>query len=113
MHRAFIVTMSDIKQGPQLLAFPGQSGVQVVETGVRDSPIESVVVYQDRAEVKRRLTVHLAAGENEVIISDLADCLDKNSVRYSKALVIPETTTEHLEACPHSFIVESHLSPLC
>ena len=77
--------MSVKKQGAQTLAFPGQSGVQVVETKVRDSPIESVVVYQNRAEVKRRLTVHLVTGDNEVIIYDLADCLDKNSVRYGSA----------------------------
>ncbi len=66
----------------QTLAFPGTLGVQVIETKVRDSPIDSVVVYQDRAEVKRRLSVHLATGENELIISDLTDCVDQNSVRW-------------------------------
>ncbi len=64
------------------LAFPGKSGVQVIETKVRDSPIDSVVVYQDRAEVKRRLSVYLATGENELIISDLTHCVDQNSVRW-------------------------------
>ncbi len=66
----------------QTLAFPGTSGVQMIETKVRDLPIDSVVVYQDRAEVKRRLSVHLATGENELIISDLTDCVDQNSVRW-------------------------------
>ena len=63
-------------------AFAGSSAVQVVETAVGDCDIESVVVYQDRAEVKRAVPVHLYPGENEVIVFDLADCVDKNSIRY-------------------------------
>ena len=62
-------------------AFPGSSTVQVVETAVGDCAIESVVVYQDRAEVKRAVPVHLYPGENEVIVFDLAECVDKNSIR--------------------------------
>ena len=50
------------------LAFPGAGCVQVVETAVRDCAIESVVVYADRAEVKRRVPVNLAAGKNEVVV---------------------------------------------
>ncbi len=65
-----------------LLAFPGSSSVQVIETKVRDSPIDSVVVYQDRAEVRRMLRVELATGENELIISDLTHCIEQNSVRW-------------------------------
>ncbi len=73
---------STLKQNkPCMLAFPSTSGAQVIETKVRDSPIDSVVVYQDRAEVRRRLTVHLVTGENELIISDLTHCIDQNSVR--------------------------------
>ena len=62
-------------------AFPGSSVVQVVETGVGDCAIESVVIYHDRAEVKRAVPVHLTPGENEVIVYDLAECVDKNSIR--------------------------------
>ena len=65
------------------LAFSGCQNVQVVETAVRECAIESVVVYGDRAEVKRAVPVSLAAGENEVIVYDLAECVDKNSIRYS------------------------------
>ena len=64
-------------------AFPGSSVAQVVETGVGDCAIESVVIYQDRAEVKRAVPVHLIPGENEVIVYDLAECVDKNSIRYT------------------------------
>ena len=63
-------------------AFPGSSVSQVVETGVGDCAIEAVVVYQDRAEVKRAVPIHLCPGENEVIVYDLAECVDKNSIRY-------------------------------
>ena len=66
----------------KLLAFPGDTEVQVIETRVRDCSIDSVVVYKDRAEVKRVAPVHLCAGENEVIVSDLPECVDKNSIRY-------------------------------
>ena len=65
-------------------AFPGSSVAQVVETGVGDCAIESVVIYQDRAEVKRAVPVHITPGENEVIVYDLAECVDKNSIRYTK-----------------------------
>jgi len=65
----------------QLLAFPSHEGVQVIESRVRDSPIDSVVVYKDRAEVKRRMRVSLAAGENELVVSDIAECVDQNSIR--------------------------------
>ena len=72
--------MSD-KGALKTKAFPGSSTVQVVETAVGDCTIESVVIYQDRAEVKRAVPVHLYPGENEVIVRDLAGCVDKNSIR--------------------------------
>ena len=66
-------------------AFPGHSAVQLVEVAVGECAIHSVVVYQDRAEVKRSLPVHLLAGENELILTNMAECADKNSVRYIAA----------------------------
>ena len=56
--------------------------VQRVEVCVRECGIHSVVVYRDRAEVKRTVPVRLSAGENEVVINGLADCIDKNSIRW-------------------------------
>ena len=67
----------------QTKAFPGSSVAQVVETAAGDCAIESVVVYQDRAEVKRAVPIHLIPGENEVIVYDLVECVDKNSIRYN------------------------------
>ena len=64
------------------LAFSGRKNVQVVESAVRECAIESVVVYSDRAEIKRAVPVSLAVGENEVIVYDLAECVDKNSIRF-------------------------------
>ena len=63
------------------VAFCGHKNVQVIETGVRDCKIESVVVYSDRAEVKRAVPVTLTAGENEVIIYDLSTCVAEESIR--------------------------------
>ena len=43
--------------------------------------IHSVTVYRDRAEVKRSVRVRLEAGENEIVVSGLPACTDKNSIR--------------------------------
>ena len=72
----------------QTKAFPSISVAQVVETVVGDCAIESAVVYQDRAEVKRAVPVRLTPGENEVIVYDLAECVDKNSIRYVRFVPI-------------------------
>ena len=57
------------------------SGQNKVEVEVKECAIHSVVVYQDRAEVRRVVPANLAAGENEVIINGLAECVDKDSIR--------------------------------
>ena len=65
------------------LPFSGRRGVQkVITTSVRDCAIESVVVFADRAEVRRAVPVTLAAGENEVVIYGLSSCMDTNSIRF-------------------------------
>ena len=58
-----------------------RSGQNKVEVKVNECAIHSVVVYQDRAEVRRVVPANLVAGENEVIINGLAECVDKNSIR--------------------------------
>ena len=58
-----------------------RSGQNKVEVKVKECAIHSVVVYQDRAEVRRVVPANLAAGENEVIINGLAECVDKDSIR--------------------------------
>lgn len=45
---------------------------------------ESVVVYLDRAEVKRSLKTKLRAGENEIILNDLSQYINKDTVRYEE-----------------------------
>ena len=61
----------------------GRKGVQVIEVVVGACVIHSVVVYSDRAEVRRTVPASLAAGENEVLLTGLAECVDKNSIRYT------------------------------
>ena len=58
-----------------------RSGQNKVDVEVKKCAIHSVVVYQDRAEVRRLVPANLTAGENEVIINGLAECVDKNSIR--------------------------------
>ena len=64
-----------------------RSGQNKVEVDVKECAIHSVVVYQDRAEVRRVVPANLAAGENEVIINGLAECVDKDSIRCVCVLV--------------------------
>ncbi len=72
---------------------------QIMEVAVRECVIESVVVYGDRAEVKRAIPVSLAAGENEVVVQDLAECVDKNSIRF--VVCVPRKPQYSLRADPH------------
>ena len=68
-------------KGEQLV---GKKGVRTVEVVVGACAIHSVVVYGDRAEVKRTVPASLAAGENEVFLTRLAECVDKNSIRCAE-----------------------------
>lgn len=47
----------------------------------KEAEIHSVTVYRDRAEVKRSVLVRAEEGENEVVVSGLPECTDKNSIR--------------------------------
>ncbi len=69
------------------LAFSGHKNVRVICAAVRGCAIESVVVYRDRAEVKRAVPLTLAPGESEVIVHGLAQCVDKNSIRLRLGLL--------------------------
>lgn len=48
---------------------------------IKELPCEKVVVYQDRAEVKRLIKTRLNKGENEIIISNVSNNVDQDSVR--------------------------------
>ncbi len=45
---------------------------------------DKVVVFTDRAEVRRTLKLILNEGENEIVISNVANLIDQDSVRYTK-----------------------------
>ena len=40
-----------------------------------------VVVYQDRAEIKREICVNVKGGESEIIITGLSESIDGDSIR--------------------------------
>jgi len=48
---------------------------------MKDQKCEQVVVFQDRAEVKRSFSVKLVNGENEVCINNVSASIDHDSVR--------------------------------
>ncbi|QRV90683.1 hypothetical protein RhiJN_18701 [Ceratobasidium sp. AG-Ba] len=52
-----------------------------VNSAQQDDQIESVTVFQTRAEVKRRIQVELRAGQNHVEIEKLPNCVIEDSIR--------------------------------
>ncbi len=52
------------------------------EFSMKSLTCEKVVVYTDRAEVKRTLKLKLNEGENEIVFSNVANFIDQESVRY-------------------------------
>lgn len=48
---------------------------------VKDLPLQTVVVYTDRAEVKRQIKCTVRAGANEIVVSDIAGNADPDSIR--------------------------------
>lgn len=43
--------------------------------------VETVVVYLDRAEVCRSFKAKVKSGQNELIVKDLSQSIDKDSIR--------------------------------
>lgn len=64
---------------------------------------EQVVVFQDRAEVKRILRASIKKGENEIILSNVTSSIDQDSVRVegkgnaSILDVICQTKSVHID----------------
>ena len=48
---------------------------------MKDLPCEKVVVFKDRAEVKRLVRTRLKKGENEIVINGVTNSIDRDSVR--------------------------------
>lgn len=48
---------------------------------MKDLNCRKVVVFKDRAEVKRTMKTILKKGENELVISGVTNCIDRDSVR--------------------------------
>uniref|UniRef100_A0A1I7Y9G3 DUF4139 domain-containing protein n=1 Tax=Steinernema glaseri TaxID=37863 RepID=A0A1I7Y9G3_9BILA len=51
-------------------------------------PIYQVTIYNDRAEVKRELRSHLAAGFHELVIENLASTIDSNSIHIEGTRIV-------------------------
>lgn len=53
-----------------------------VEKAAKTCPVDGVTVFLDRAEVKRLVEVDLKQGENEILITELPDVMDEDSIRF-------------------------------
>lgn len=53
-----------------------------MELSVKDCPIHSVVVYTDRAEVKKTVNVEISGGESTIVVKDLSEFVDGDSIRF-------------------------------
>lgn len=49
---------------------------------VQECTTNSIVVYKDRAEVKREVSIAVTQGENEVTFTGLSEAVDGDSIRY-------------------------------
>ena len=58
----------------------GVKKAPVIEIPVSKCQIHSVVVYRDRAAVKRVVHAHLLPGENKVVVNGLAEAVKKESI---------------------------------
>ena len=63
--------------------------------------VETVVVYLDRAEVCRSFKAKLKTGQNELIVKDLSQSIDKDSIRVegrgSATISEVSVQTKHLD----------------
>ena len=57
-----------------------------IERTAKSCPVEGVTVFLDRAEVKRRIDIHLGKGKNEITVTQLPEVMDEDSLRYVAAL---------------------------
>ena len=57
------------------------SRAPAAEYDVSDLEVGGVVVYPDRAEVKRMIRVSLKKGENDVMVNQLPSVVDSKSLR--------------------------------
>jgi len=57
------------------------SKVPVGEFNSSDLEVGGVVVYRDRAEVKRLIRVNVKKGENDVVVNQLPSVVDPKSLR--------------------------------
>jgi len=57
------------------------SKVPVGEFNSSDLEVSGVVVYRDRAEVKRLIRVSVKKGENDVVVNQLPSVMDPKSLR--------------------------------
>ena len=57
------------------------SRAPIAEYDASDLEVGGVVVYPDRAEVKRMIRVSLKKGENDVMVNQLPSVVDSKSLR--------------------------------
>ncbi|GMS95269.1 hypothetical protein PENTCL1PPCAC_17444, partial [Pristionchus entomophagus] len=60
-------------------------------------PLRSVVVYADRAEVKRVVTTRLPKGTNEIILQNVSNVIERQSVRVdAQGVLIQEVQYQEI-----------------
>lgn len=53
-----------------------------LEINVKSCPVDNVTVFVDRAEVNRLVDVDLENGNNEILLKNLPENIDSDSIRY-------------------------------
>ncbi len=55
---------------------------------IKDCSVRGVVIYRDRAEVKRVVPVYIRGGESDVVITELSEAVDGDSIRLVWSMVV-------------------------
>ena len=53
------------------------------EVSIKGCPVKNVTVFTDRAEVNRLVDLEVTKGNIEVLLQDLPECIDEDSIRYT------------------------------
>jgi len=64
-----------------------------------DLEVGGVVVYRDRAEVKRLIRVSVKKGENDVVVNQLPSVIDPKSLRLVSTIVMTHEMVSDIAVC--------------
>uniref|UniRef100_A0A915DX73 DUF4140 domain-containing protein n=1 Tax=Ditylenchus dipsaci TaxID=166011 RepID=A0A915DX73_9BILA len=92
--------MSETKEN--LLIHQHQQPYPIEHFDVRNLPVKNVIVYAERAEVKRCLRVFAAAGRTNLVINNISPVIERQSIRVEvrKQRLLLKCATTNAQSMP-------------